>query len=70
MSRRRLGPDFEAVARTYGVSSRAVRRWHASGCDLGDPLAVSEHLLRMRRPSPAAVKAAAEMLKQELTSIP
>jgi len=70
MSRRRLGPDFDRAAVTYRVSSRAVRRWHAAGCDLGDPLAVSEHLLRMRRPSAAAVRAAAEMLKQELTSIP
>jgi len=70
MPRKRKGPDFEAVARTYGVSSRAVRRWHAAGCEVNDPLAVSQHLVRMRRPSAAAVKAVAEMLKQELTSIP
>jgi hypothetical protein len=70
MPRRRKSPDFDAIGNAYGVCGRTTRRWHAAGVQIADPLAVSEALLKMRRPSPAAVRAAAEMLKSELQTIP
>jgi hypothetical protein len=70
MPRKRKGTDFDAIGKAYGVCGRTTRRWHDAGVQIADPLCVSEALLRMRRPSPAAVKAAAEMLKSELQTIP
>jgi transposase-like protein len=60
-------PDYEAVARRYDVTTRTVRRWVADGVNVGDPLAVAEHLARSKNPSRRAVIACIREL-EKLTS--
>ncbi len=44
-------PDFEQLAARWRCSSRTVRRMHAAGVDVLDPVAVGAHLASLRAPS-------------------
>jgi hypothetical protein len=55
--------DFEALGERWRVSSRTVRRWHARGVDVCDPIAVLQILtLELRRAKIESVQAALDEL--------
>jgi hypothetical protein len=58
--------DLEDLAAFYRVNTRTIRRWHALGVDLHDPVAVAEALAAMKNPSRNALHA----ILAELTEDP
>jgi len=55
--------DFEALAERWRVSSRTVRRWHARGIDVSDPIAVLQILtLELRRAKIQSIEAVLDEL--------
>jgi hypothetical protein len=54
--KRRKAIDLEERAAFYQVCTRTARRWHNSGADLHNPRSVAALLLKMRNPSPRALK--------------
>jgi hypothetical protein len=69
MPRRKLIPDLEQLAARWGVSTRAIRRWHNSGANVHDPASVAELLLRQRGPSAAALAACLRMINDKPSSL-
>lgn len=56
--------NFEALGERWRVSSRTVRRWHARGVDVCDPIAILETLaVEMQRPKIEAIEAALDELE-------
>jgi hypothetical protein len=50
--------DYEALGERWRVSSRTVRRWHARGVDVTDPIAILETLtLELRRAKIQSIEA-------------
>jgi hypothetical protein len=47
------------------VNTRTIRRWHALGIDLHDPVAVAEALAAMKNPSSDAMASLLEQLNQD-----
>jgi hypothetical protein len=47
--------DLEDLAAFYRVNTRTIRRWHALGIDLHDPVAVASALAAMKNPSSDAM---------------
>jgi hypothetical protein len=58
--------DLEDLAAFYRVNTRTIRRWHALGIDLSDPVAVAEALAGMKNPSSDAMAALLEELNTDL----
>jgi hypothetical protein len=56
--------DLEDLAAFYRVNTRTIRRWHALGIDLHDPIAVASALAAMKNPSSDAMA----VLLEELNS--
>jgi hypothetical protein len=56
--------DLEDLAAFYRVNTRTIRRWHALGIDLHDPVAVASALAGMKNPSSDAMA----VLLEELNS--
>jgi hypothetical protein len=56
--------DLEDLAAFYRVNTRTIRRWHALGIDLHDPVAVASALAAMKNPSSDAMS----VLLEELNS--
>jgi hypothetical protein len=56
--KRKISPSLDLAERAkfYGVCERTVRRWHQQGADLRNPESIADLLLRMRNPSPRALK--------------
>jgi hypothetical protein len=54
--------DLEDLAAFYRVNTRTIRRWHALGIDLHDPIAVASALAAMKNPSPDAMSRLIEEL--------
>jgi hypothetical protein len=54
--------DLEDLAAFYRVNTRTIRRWHALGIDLHDPVAVASALAAMKNPSSDAMAALLEEL--------
>ena len=50
-----LEPDFDELANFYRCSPRTIRRWHALGIDIADPIAIAEALAGMKNPSTDAM---------------
>jgi hypothetical protein len=48
------------------VNTRTIRRWHALGIDLHDPVAVASALAAMKNPSPDAMSRLLEELNTDL----
>ena len=59
-------PDFDELADFYRCSPRTIRRWHALGIDLADPIAIAEALAAMKNPSPDAMSRLLEELNTDL----
>ena len=57
-------PDFDQLADFYRCSPRTIRRWHALGIDLHDPVAVAEALATMKNPSTDAMSVLLDQLNQ------
>jgi hypothetical protein len=57
--------DLEDLAAFYRVNTRTIRRWHALGIDLHDPIAVAEALAAMKNPSSDAMASLLEQLNQD-----
>ena len=57
MPRKHTIPNLEALAHSYGVTTRTVRRWHAKGADVTSYDSVAAHLLTQRVPNTNALKA-------------
>ena len=59
-------PDFDELADFYRASPRTIRRWHALGIDLHDPVAVAAALAGMKNPSSDAMSRLLEELNTDL----
>lgn len=57
MPRQHKIPNLQALAQTYGVTTRTVRRWHAKGADVNSLDSVAHHILSQRAQKPEALKA-------------
>ena len=57
MPRKHIIPNLQALAHSYGVTTRTVRRWHAKGADVTSFDSVAAHLLTQRVPNTNALKA-------------
>ena len=57
MPRKHKIPNLEALAHSYGVTTRTVRRWHAKGADVASLDSVAHHILSQRAPKTDALKA-------------
>jgi hypothetical protein len=57
--------DLEDLAAFYRVNTRTIRRWHALGIDLHDPVAVASALAAMKNPSSDAMASLLEQLNQD-----
>jgi hypothetical protein len=57
MPRKHLIPNLEALAHSYGVTTRTVRRWHAKGANVASLDSVAAHILSQRAPKTDALKA-------------
>jgi hypothetical protein len=57
--------DLEDLAAFYRVNTRTIRRWHALGIDLHDPIAVAEALAAMKNPSRDSMSRLLEELNQD-----
>jgi hypothetical protein len=58
--------DLEDLAAFYRVNTRTIRRWHALGIDLHDPVAVASALAAMKNPSSDAMAVLLEELNTDL----
>jgi len=58
--------DLEDLAAFYRVNTRTIRRWHALGIDLHDPVAVASALAAMKNPSSDAMSVLLEELNTDL----
>jgi hypothetical protein len=58
--------DLEDLAAFYRVNTRTIRRWHALGIDLHDPVAVASALAAMKNPSSDAMSVLLEQLNTDL----
>jgi hypothetical protein len=58
--------DLEDLAAFYRVNTRTIRRWHALGIDLHDPVAVAEALAAMKNPSRDSMSRLLEELNTDL----
>ena len=56
MPRQHKIPNLQALAHSYGVTTRTVRRWHSKGANVASLDSVAAHLLSQRTPSTAALK--------------
>ncbi len=57
--------DLEDLAAFYRVNTRTIRRWHALGIDLHDPVAVASALAAMKNPSSDAMSVLLEELNTD-----
>lgn len=57
MPRQHKIPHLEALAHSYGVTTRTVRRWHAKGANVNSLDSVAHHILSQRAPKTEALKA-------------
>jgi hypothetical protein len=57
--------DLEDLAAFYRVNTRTIRRWHALGIDLHDPVAVASALAAMKNPSRDSMSRLLEELNQD-----
>ena len=57
--------EVQAAATAFRVSVRTIFRWVSAGVNIADPQAVASHLLRLKRPSTAAMTAALEKLTEK-----
>lgn len=57
MPRKHKIPHLEALAHSYGVTTRTVRRWHAKGANVTRLDSVAHHILSQRAPKTDALKA-------------
>ena len=59
-------PNFDELADFYRCSPRTIRRWHALGIDIADPIAIAEALAGMKNPSSDAMSRLLEELNTDL----
>jgi len=64
-----VSTSAKAHSEIYNVSPRTISRWRAAGVDTGDAVQVAEHLMKLRHPSPAAMRAVRNLLAAELTAL-
>jgi hypothetical protein len=57
--------DLEDLAAFYRVNTRTIRRWHALGIDLHDPVAVASALAAMKNPSSDAMSVLLEQINTD-----
>jgi hypothetical protein len=61
--------DLKTTADRFHVTPRTISRWRAQGVDPSDAVQVAEHLMKLRHPSPAAMRAVRNLLAAELTAL-
>jgi hypothetical protein len=64
-----VSASAKAHSKVYQVTPRTISRWRAQGVDPSDPVQVAEHLMKLRHPSPAAMRAVRNLLAAELTAL-
>jgi hypothetical protein len=57
MPRKHKIPNLEALAHSYGISTRTCRRYHAKGANVASLDSVAAHILSQRAPKTEALKA-------------
>jgi len=70
MPRQHKIPNLEALAHSYGVSTRSVRRWHAKGANVASADSVAAHLLSQRTPNATALQAILKRYENETARRP
>ena len=58
-------PNLQALAQSYGVSTRTCRRWYAAGADVTSLDSVAHHILSQRAPKTDALKAILQRYETE-----
>lgn len=67
MPRKHKIPNLEALAHSYGVTTRTVRRWQAAGADVNSLDSVAALLLRQRTPKSDALKSILSTYENDTT---
>ena len=57
---------LQTTADRFRVTLRTVSRWRSAGVDTEDVVGAAEHLLKLRNPSRAAMRAVHDLLLAEL----
>jgi hypothetical protein len=63
-------PNLQALAHSYGVTTRTVRRWHAKGANVASADSVAAHLLSQRTPNATALQAILQRYENETARKP
>jgi hypothetical protein len=61
-----MSDSAKAHSEIYQVTPRTISRWRAASVNTSDLVSVAEHLLKLRHPSPAAMRAVHDLLLADL----